>query len=361
MVAVSGAARGIGLAAARRLEAGGAVIAGIDRDRDTLEQAMLGELAAGGSEALALAADVGERGDVDRVFAQIDSRFGRLDALVNCAGITGRTGMPAHEVDPDDFERVHRINVHAADAAHTAAVLEMLRRGYGRVSHVASIAGKEGNADMPAYSATKAGLIGLVKAHRQGLCRDRHHHQRAGARRYPHAHGGGPADTQVQYMTDKIPMKRCCKLEEAAGDHRIHHLARVRLHHRLHLRPVRRKSDLLIGLSSPAAAAVGSSEHPRLGSDPRAKRSRDTAIMPYLCYTTRTTRVLRQRCAKGWTGGALCLYRRHAVTGRGCVAQLVEQLNLNQRVHSSILCTPTRFLVYNQADKKAVQIGRRSA
>jgi NAD(P)-dependent dehydrogenase (short-subunit alcohol dehydrogenase family) len=216
VVAIAGAARGIGLAAARRLAAGGAIVAGIDRDGERVEQAMR-DVASGGGEALALAADVTERGEVERAFLEIDRRFGRLDVLVNCAGITGRTGIKAHEVDPDDFERVCRINLHAAMLLTRAALPPMLARGNGRILHVASIAGKEGNAGMLAYSASKAGLIGLVKS---------------AAKDYAETgitiNALAPAvirtdivaampEEQVRYMTDRIPMKRTGNLEEAAA------------------------------------------------------------------------------------------------------------------------------------------------
>jgi len=216
VVVIAGAARGIGLAAARRLAAGGAAIAGIDRDGEALGRAMC-DISSGGGEALALAADATERGDVERVFSEIDSRFGRLDVLVNCAGVTGRTGIKAHEVDPEDFARVCRINLHAAMLLMRAALPPMLSRAHGRILHVASIAGKEGNAGMLAYSASKAGLIGLVKS---------------AARDYAETgitiNALAPAvirtdmvaampEEQVRYMTDRIPMKRTGRLEEAAA------------------------------------------------------------------------------------------------------------------------------------------------
>ena len=192
------------------------IVAGIDRDGERLESAMR-DVASGGGEALALAADVTERGDVERAFSEIDRRFGRLDVLVNCAGVTGRTGIRAHEVDPDDFERVCRINLHAAMLLTRAALPPMLSRGHGRILHVASIAGKEGNPGMAAYSASKAGLIGLVKAIGKEC-----------AETGVTVNALAPAviltpmvaalpEAQVRYMTDKIPMKRCGELDEAAA------------------------------------------------------------------------------------------------------------------------------------------------
>ena len=91
---------------------------------------------------------------------QVAARTGRLDILINCAGITGKTHLKSHEVDPADFDRVMKVNVNGCLNAFQAVVPHMLKPNYGRVLHFASIAGKEGNAGMLAYSTSKAALIG---------------------------------------------------------------------------------------------------------------------------------------------------------------------------------------------------------
>jgi len=143
--------------------------------------------------------------------------FGRIDGVVNCAGVTGRTNLRAHEVDLDDFDAVYRINLRGALLVSQAVLPIMLEQNYGRLLHVASIAGKEGNAGMTAYSASKAGLIGLVKS----MAKD-------------YAETGitinalAPAVIQtpmvdqlpqatVDYMTEKIPMRRLGTLTEIAA------------------------------------------------------------------------------------------------------------------------------------------------
>ena len=135
---------------------------------------------------------------------------------MNCAGITGKTAVLGADVDLDDFDQVHNINLRGALVVSQAVLPGMLKRGYGRLLHVASISGKEGNSGMLAYSTSKAGLIGMVKV----LGKD-------------YAESGvtinaiAPAvvrtpmvdvlpDETVSYMTDKIPMKRCCELSEVA-------------------------------------------------------------------------------------------------------------------------------------------------
>lgn len=216
VVAVTGAARGIGLTVAQRLAGSGAIIAGIDKDRDSLEKTMR-ELADSGSRAIALTADITERADIDRVFAEIESRFGRLDALVNCAGITGKTCIPVHEVDPDDFDRVCRINLCAAMLLTRAAMPQMLHRGYGRILHVASIAGKEEDSGMLAYSASKAGLIGRVESAAKDYAENGITINALAPAVILTDMVAALPEQQVRYMTDKIPMKRTGKLEEAGA------------------------------------------------------------------------------------------------------------------------------------------------
>jgi 3-oxoacyl-[acyl-carrier protein] reductase len=89
--------------------------------------------------------------------------FGQIHALVNCAGASGRLGLRSHEVDLEEFDRVYEVNLRGALVISQAIIPHMIENSYGRIAHVASMAGKEGNPGMTAYSATKAGLIGMVK------------------------------------------------------------------------------------------------------------------------------------------------------------------------------------------------------
>ncbi|HVT52793.1 MAG TPA: SDR family oxidoreductase, partial [Dongiaceae bacterium] len=158
-VVVVGAASGIGLQAARFLAGQGVRIAALDRNKEGVEAAAKSL----GGKAIARAVDVTDWNAVQSTIDGIAKEFGKIDALVNCAGITGKTNVPTHDVDIDDFDAVYRINLKGAFLLTKAAIPHMLAKKYGRILHVASIAGKEGNAGMAAYSATKAGLIGLVK------------------------------------------------------------------------------------------------------------------------------------------------------------------------------------------------------
>jgi 2-dehydro-3-deoxy-L-rhamnonate dehydrogenase (NAD+) len=156
---VTGAARGIGLAIARRLAGDGLRVALLDLDRERVETAAR-EV---GSGAAALVADVTRSADVDAAVRVVVERWGRLDVLVNNAGITGRS-FPVWELEDADWERVLAVDLTSVFYCCRAAIRVMLRQGSGRIVNIASIAGKEGNPTLVPYSSAKAGVIGLTKA-----------------------------------------------------------------------------------------------------------------------------------------------------------------------------------------------------
>ncbi len=156
---VTGAARGIGLAVVERLAADGARVAMVDRDGAALEAAAK----ALGPSAVAITADVTRTEDVDRAVQATRERFGRLDIVVNNAGITGRS-YPIWELRDDDWRDVIACDLTSVFLVCRAAIRVMLGQGAGRIVNIASIAGKEGNPTLVPYSAAKAGVIGLTKA-----------------------------------------------------------------------------------------------------------------------------------------------------------------------------------------------------
>jgi 3-oxoacyl-[acyl-carrier protein] reductase len=156
---VTGAARGIGLAIATRLAADGLRVALLDQDGDGVAAAARSV----GRGALALVGDVTRAKDVDAAMARVESAWGRLDVLVNNAGITGRS-FPIWELSDEDWRRVIDVDLTSVFLCCRAAVKVMLRQGGGRIINIASIAGKEGNPTLVPYSTAKAGVIGLTKA-----------------------------------------------------------------------------------------------------------------------------------------------------------------------------------------------------
>jgi len=156
---VTGAARGIGLAIAERLIADGSRVAIVDVDGAAATAAAT-QL---GKNAIAVIADVTRTEDVERAVATPIERWGRLDIVVNNAGITGRS-FPIWELSDDDWQKVIACDLTSVFLVCRAAVTHMLRAGGGRIINIASIAGKEGNATLIPYSTAKAGVIGLTKA-----------------------------------------------------------------------------------------------------------------------------------------------------------------------------------------------------
>ena len=156
---VTGAARGIGLAIATRLAGDGLRVALLDRDGERLEAAARSV----GGGARALVGDVTQTKDVDGAIARVEREWGRLDVLVNNAGITGRS-FRIWELSDEDWQRVIDVDLTSVFLCCRAAVKVMLRQGSGRIINIASIAGKEGNPTLVPYSTAKAGVIGLTKA-----------------------------------------------------------------------------------------------------------------------------------------------------------------------------------------------------
>lgn len=209
-VAVTGAASGIGRETALFLAGQGVRVACIDRS-DCAETA-----ASAGRGATAHLLDIADAAASRAVLGETIATFGRLDGLVNCAGVVGPTNIKTEDVDPAAFEAVFRVNVFGALNVSQAVLPHMRGRGYGRILHVASIAGKEGNAGMAAYSASKAGLIGLVKSMGKEYAETGITVNALAPAVIRTPMVASLPEVQVTYMTDKIPMKRCGELDEAA-------------------------------------------------------------------------------------------------------------------------------------------------
>ncbi|MDT8761066.1 SDR family oxidoreductase [Sphingomonas psychrotolerans] len=208
---VTGGASGLGRAVARRFVAEGGKVALWDVNADWLEEAK----AEVGATHTAMV-DVSDAAAVAAAADETSKALGRTDVLVCSAGITGATA-PAHEYPLDSWERVIAINLNGLFYCCRAVVPHMLANGYGRIVNVASVAGKEGNPNASAYSASKAGVIGFTKSLGKEL-----------AGKGIIANALTPATfespildqlpaSQVDYMRSKIPMGRLGEAEESAA------------------------------------------------------------------------------------------------------------------------------------------------
>ena len=158
---VTGASRGIGRAIASELAARGATVVLGARDEAKLAEAV-GAIEAAGGRASALALDVADRGSVEAGFARILEQHGRIDGLVNNAGIT-RDGLLLR-MKPEDWDAVLATNLTGAFHTTQAALKPMLKQRAGRIVNVTSVVGLAGNAGQANYAASKAGLIGFTKS-----------------------------------------------------------------------------------------------------------------------------------------------------------------------------------------------------
>lgn len=158
---VTGGARGIGLAIARRLLESGASVSLWDVDAAALAQAQE-EMKSLGTVHTAVV-DVTSAESAEAAAASSAQALGKLDILVNNAGIAG-SNAKTWETDPKEWRRVLDINLNGPFHCCRAVIPHLLHNGYGRIVNIASIAGKEGNPNAAHYSASKAGVIALTKS-----------------------------------------------------------------------------------------------------------------------------------------------------------------------------------------------------
>jgi len=156
---VTGGAAGLGYGIAERLIASGGSVTLWDRD-----EAAAGKAAAAlGPKAFAVKVDVAQQSSVAAAMAATLAHSPRIDALVNSAGITGpNTRLWDYPVD--DWRQVMEVNINGVFLCCREVVAQMRKQGYGRIVNIASVAGKEGNPNASAYSASKAAVIALTKA-----------------------------------------------------------------------------------------------------------------------------------------------------------------------------------------------------
>lgn len=207
---ITGGASGLGYAVAERIIAEGGKVSlwdmngGLEESRERL----------GGVHGVSL--DVADEAAVVRAAQESADALGSVDILICSAGITGATA-PVHEYPLDSWRRVVDVNLNGLFYCNRAVVPFMLAGGYGRIVNVASVAGKEGNPNASAYSATKAGVIGLTKSLGKEL-----------AGKGVIANALTPATfespileqlppSQVDYMRSKIPMGRLGEIYESAA------------------------------------------------------------------------------------------------------------------------------------------------
>jgi 3-oxoacyl-[acyl-carrier protein] reductase len=212
---ITGGAQGIGAGIARRLGLAGAMVAVADLNQDGAD-ACAAELEEEGIHAFGMQLDVSDPSSVAQAFAQAESRLGKIDIVVNNAGIAGRAA-PVSEQTDEDWQRVIDIDLTGVFYCCRAVIGGMIERDYGRIVNIASVAGKEGNPNMSAYSAAKAAVIALTKslAKEVALKNICVNSISPAVIRTPILEQLTPE--QVDYMTSRIPRGRPGRLEEVAA------------------------------------------------------------------------------------------------------------------------------------------------
>lgn len=211
---VTGGGRGIGFAISQRLASEGARVVIAEVDEKLLEGSR-SELSKNG-EVSGIRCDVSKESDIEACVEQVVKRYGRVDILVNNAGITG-IAKPITEVSEAEWDQVMNIDLKGVFLFSRAVVVYMIRQGSGSILSMASIAGKEGNANLVPYSTAKGGVITFTKAlAEEVVSKGVRVNCVAPALIDTELIKAWPAE-QRQRLTNKIPMGRLGKPDEVAN------------------------------------------------------------------------------------------------------------------------------------------------
>jgi 3-oxoacyl-[acyl-carrier protein] reductase len=208
---ITGAASGLGLVITKKLAENGVKLALLDLSNEIPNELI------NIPNSKYYRSDVSIEQEIKSTIELIYSQYKKIDILINCAGITGKTNIKSHETETENLNRVFEINFLGSYYTAKYVLPYMLKQNYGRILHIASIAGKEGNAGMLAYSASKAAVIGMTKVQGKEYAENGITVNALAPSVIQTAMVDALPAEQVKYMTDKIPMKRCGTLEEAAN------------------------------------------------------------------------------------------------------------------------------------------------
>lgn len=213
---ISGGADGLGKGIAERIALEGGAVALFDMNKQLLDKTVE-EFKSKGYDASGYVVDVSSEEMVSQSFGQVEATYGKIDIMINSAGVVGPTSTKITDYPTEAFDKIYAVNLRGTFLMSKYALKAMEKKNYGRILLIASIAGKEGNPGMVGYSSTKAGVIGLVK----GIGKE---YAETGIT----INGLAPAviktimnentdPKQLEYMLAKIPMQRLGTIEEVAA------------------------------------------------------------------------------------------------------------------------------------------------
>lgn len=209
---VTGGAQGIGLSVVEKLCQAGAKVASWDTNQTTNEknQKKLG------TKIQAMHCDITDYSSVSKALKQTEKELGPATILVNSAGIAGEN-QPIHKYKNDEWEKIIKVNLTGTYNVNKAVIQSMRTRNYGRIVNIASVAGKEGNPNAAAYSASKAGVIGFTKS-----AGKENANKNIAINCITPAAARTPifeqmSEEHISYMLSKIPRARFVEVEEIAN------------------------------------------------------------------------------------------------------------------------------------------------
>jgi len=213
---ITGGADGLGRGIAQRIAAEGGHIVLFDINKVLLDKAVA-DMQQQGFNVKGYHTDIADEDSVKQALQAVAEKFGKIDIMINSAGIVGPTSTKISDYPTGEFDKIYGINLRGAFLMSKYTIPLMEKNNYGRVLLIASIAGKEGNPFMAGYSATKAGVIGLVKCLGKELAQTGITVNGLAPAVIKTAMNDNTAPEQLAYMTDKIPMKRLGTIDEVAA------------------------------------------------------------------------------------------------------------------------------------------------
>jgi 3-oxoacyl-[acyl-carrier protein] reductase len=213
---ISGGADGLGKGIAERIASEGGIVALFDINEVLLKKTVDG-LITKGAAAIGYTVDISSEDDVQEAIQHVENKFGRIDIMVNAAGIVGPTNTRITDYHLADFDKIYNINLRGAFLMTKYAVKAMEKKNYGRILLFSSMAGKDGNPFMAGYTSMKAGVIGLVKGIGKEYAQTGITVNGLAPAVIKTAMNADTAPEQMKYMLDKIPMKRLGTVEEVAA------------------------------------------------------------------------------------------------------------------------------------------------
>ncbi len=213
---ISGGADGLGKGIANRIATEGGKVMILDINPALLTRTV-DEFKSLGLTAHGFQVDISKEDSVKAAYQKIETSFGKIDIMVNSAGIVGPTNTNITEYPVEEYDKIYSINLRGAFLMTKYAISAMQKKNYGRILLIASIAGKEGNPMMCGYSSMKAGVIGLVKGVGKEYAEKGITVNGLAPAVIKTAMNENTAPEQLAYMTGKIPMKRLGTVAEVAA------------------------------------------------------------------------------------------------------------------------------------------------